>query len=226
MSTPARDWPIPPMDHEAGAKPSAFTWAMGDLILRRMGARETMRQITADPAMPAYCTVYRWVKVVPEFGERFWRMREALAEAMQREAAELRALKARARDDARRAAGKRVRTWVAGRKSSYTPELAFAVCWEIEAGASLSEVVGMPGMPSFKVVYAWMRRFPEFKAAYVEACRRREYELACDIDEVIDLAVGLGPAADIPGVNAEIARFEGRIGRLTPKIYRTPGPRG
>jgi hypothetical protein len=26
---PARDWPIPPMDHAAGHKDTAFTWAMG-----------------------------------------------------------------------------------------------------------------------------------------------------------------------------------------------------
>jgi len=39
----ARHRDIPPMDHEAGDKESAFTWAMGRLILERMAARETMK---------------------------------------------------------------------------------------------------------------------------------------------------------------------------------------
>src|SRR6478609_3017726 len=64
-----RDWPIPPMDKEAGWKETAFTWPMGQLILARIWAGETMTAITADPRMPAYCTVFRWMQVVPEFGE-------------------------------------------------------------------------------------------------------------------------------------------------------------
>ena len=217
---PPRNWPIPPMDHEAGDKETAFTWAMGNLILRRMGARETMREITADPRMPAYCTVFQWVKVVPEFGDEYRRMRAALAEVTLKERAQLRRLKAEMRDQARVAAGKRVRTWVAGRRSSYTPQWAAAVCWAIAEGASLSAVVRRPGMPSSKVVYTWLRKFPEFRAQYVEACRRREVGLEGERDMVIDRAIDLGLAFDRPGANADIAAIEGRIGRLTPKLYR------
>jgi hypothetical protein len=210
------------MDHASGHKETAFTWAMGRLILQRMGDRERMKAITADPAMPAYCTVFQWVKRVPEFGDAYRQVRLALAEVMRREGAELRRLKAAARDRARLAAGKRVRTWVAGPKSSYTPELAEAVCWAIEEGASLSEVVRRPGMPSFKVVYTWMKRFPEFRAMYVEACRRREIGLWVERDMVIDRAIDMGIAFDRRRGDAEIAAIEGRIGRLTPKLYRSP----
>jgi hypothetical protein len=38
------------------------------------------------------------------------------------------------------------------------------------------------------------------------------------IDEVIDA----GLAADLRGSSRRIAAIEGRIGRLTPKIYRSP----
>ena len=213
---PPRDWPIPPMDHGSGGKDTAFTWAMGDLILRRMGYRETMRQITADPRMPAYCTVFRWVKVVPEFGEAYRRLRGLLAQAQQAEAAQLRAVKAEARDGARLAAGKRVRHWVSGPRSSYTPVWGETVCEAIADGASLSEVVGWPGMPSSKAVYAWMRRFPEFKAAYVKACEWRAAGLEAQIEQVADMSTPWTLAAD----RAEVAMLEGRIGRLTPKIYR------
>jgi terminase small subunit-like protein len=218
--TPARDWPIPAMDHESGHKDTAFTWAMGRLILQRMGDRETMKAITADPRMPAYCTVFQWVKVVPEFGDAYREVRATLAKIERKERDERRALLVRMRNANRRAAGKRVRTWVAGRKSSYTPELAGAVCWAIEEGASLSEVVSRPGMPSFKAVYGWMRRFPEFRAQYIEACRLREVGLWIERDMVIDRAMDMGLAFDPRQGNAEIAAIEGRIGRLTPKIYR------
>jgi hypothetical protein len=219
---PPRDWTIPPMDHAAGHKDTAFTWEMGNLILRRMGARETMKQITADPRMPAYCTVFQWVKVVPEFGDAYRRVRAALAEATLRERAQLRQVKAAARDQARVAAGKRVRTWVAGPKSSYTPALAKAVCRAIEDGASLSAVVRRPGMPSFKVFYTWIRRFPAFQARYVEACRSREVGLRFERDLVIDRAIDDGLAFDRVRANADIAAIEGRIGRLTPKLHRSP----
>jgi hypothetical protein len=214
--TPAKDWPIPPMDHESGYKPSAFSWAMGRLILQRMGDRETIKAITADPAMPAYCTVYQWVKRVPAFADAYRLVRGRLAEVKQQEAAARRAALKRGRDAARVAAGKRVRTWVSGRKSSYSEDAAFAVCWEIEEGAPLSAVVAMPDMPSSKVVYTWIRQRPAFRAMYVEACRRRMMGLELQIDHTIDAAVG----GDLARANAEIAYLEGRIGRLTPKIYR------
>ena len=34
-----------------------------------------MKAITADPRMPAYCTVFQWVKVVPEFGDAYRQVR-------------------------------------------------------------------------------------------------------------------------------------------------------
>ena len=73
MPYPRGTWnpvpPIPKMDHTAGFKESAFSWAMGRVILRRISDGWSMKAITRDPRMPAYCTVYQWMKVVPEFGE-------------------------------------------------------------------------------------------------------------------------------------------------------------
>jgi hypothetical protein len=72
----------PPMDHEAGAKPSAYTWAMGKLIPARVQAGETVKEIAASEGMPSYATIYRWTHVISEFGE-LWR---ALRTQMAREA--------------------------------------------------------------------------------------------------------------------------------------------
>lgn len=56
---------------------------------------------------------------------------------------------------------------------------------------------------------------------YVEACRRREVGLWCDRDMVIDRAMDHGFAFDRRQGSRDIAHIEGRIGRLTPKLYRS-----
>ena len=212
----ARHRDIPPMDHEAGDKESAFTWAMGRLILERMAARETMKAITADPRMPAYCTVFRWVKVHPEFGEAYRAVRAAVAAVAREEAKALRAAHARARDATRIAAGKAVRHWVAGARSTYSPEIAEAICDAIKGGASLSEIVATPGMPSFKAIYGWIKRRPEFEAAFIEACDWRAGWLEFQIELVVEQTTPFALAR----AKAQVAALEGRIGRLTPKLYR------
>ena len=138
-------WLIPAMDQESGHKDTAFTWAMGNLILQRMGDRETMKAITADPRMPAYCTVFQWVKVVPEFGDAYRGARDP-GEDRTQGADERRALLVRMRNANRRAAGKRVRTWWRGKSS--TPELASVLG---HRGGRVAQRGGesRPGMPSF-----------------------------------------------------------------------------
>jgi len=204
------------MDHAAGCKPSAFTWAMGRLILQRMGDRETMRAITADPRMPAYCTVFRWVQVVPAFGEAYRELRMELAEIARAEAEERRRARKAARDAERVRAGKPVRHWVSGRRSSYTPELAHAVCLAIAEGASMSAVVATPGMPSFKVVYSWIRNRPDFRDAYIAACGERAMDLRIRADTAVDESTPFTLARD----KALVAALEARMGRLAPKLYR------
>jgi hypothetical protein len=217
-ATLARDWPIPPMDHEAGHKGSAFTWAMGRLILQRMGDRETMKAITADPAMPAYCTVFQWVRMVPEFGDAYRMVRLKLAEVMQAERDAARAAAVRARAAARTAAGKPPRDWVSGPASTYSEQAAARFCAAIEDGAAMSAVVRRPDMPSTKMVYTWMKRRPAFRAMYVEACRRREVTWWLERDRAIDETSPFGLAIG----TRRVAAIEARIGRLTPKVYRSP----
>jgi len=213
------------MDHAAGDKPCAFTWAMGHLILQRMADRETMKAITADPRMPAYCTVFQWVKRVPEFGEAYRQVRLTLAQVMQEEADERRAAKVAARAAARIAAGKRPRDWVSGPPSRYTDAMAERFCAAIEEGAAASALVGRPGMPTARMVGKWLKRRPAFRAMYVEACRRRELGFVFRMDMVVDRAIDQGIAFDLRAGKAEVAALEGRMGRLTPKLYRSPSGR-
>lgn len=197
--SPARDWPIPPMDHEAGDKPSAFTWAMGRLILQRMADRETIKEITADPRMPAYATVYRWTHMIPEFGDAYREVRAALARVRREER------------DARQAPRR-----ASGRRTTYTALRGQEVCSAICEGLSLSEVVRRPGMPSFKAIYRWLRHEPEFRAEFIQACGLRAMLLH---EEAVDIARETTRATLAVNMR-RIDRLHGRIGRLTPRLYR------
>lgn len=204
---PAREWPIPPMDHEAGDKATAFTWAMGNLILKRISEGETMKAITADARMPAYCTVFRWMQVVPPFGDQVRGLRAMMAASRLEE-----------RDAWAVVRGPKRRS---GRRSTYRPETGARICDEIKKGASLSDIVARPGAPSFKAIYRWLRDQLEFRAAFVAACEWRAGWLAFQADMVIE---GATPDT-FAQAQAEHAWLMGRIGRLTPRTYRA-APRG
>ncbi|HEX3700224.1 MAG TPA: hypothetical protein VHV27_06070 [Phenylobacterium sp.] len=207
-----RDREPPPMDHQAGWKESAFTWEMGELVLARIAAGETVRQLTADPRMPSYATVYRWTHMIAEFGEAYRAVRlERCVEAQLMDALTPRAPSRRA--------------WYAGPPSTYTPAKARTICAAIKKGASLSEVLRRPGMPSSKAIYVWMKRRPAFKARYVEACDWRDSWLQFQGELIAEDSTLQSFRID----RARVARLEEKRGRTRPKKYRvmvvlTPGP--
>ncbi|MBI1196453.1 MAG: hypothetical protein GC203_01165 [Phenylobacterium sp.] len=50
-----------------GGRPSAYTPEMGAAVCARLEAGESLTAIGADPAMPAYGTVLKWVRLNPGF---------------------------------------------------------------------------------------------------------------------------------------------------------------
>jgi terminase small subunit-like protein len=215
---PPRQRPPPPMDHAPGFKESAYTPQMGELILERIAAGETVKQITADPAMPSYATVYRWNHVIPEF-EAAWR---ALRARLAADAVWLDEQRRVARDwvraHERRLAGKPPRGWRSGRQSSYTREIAETVCAALREGAALSAVARRPGMPSCKAIYRWLRNEPEFRAAYAEACDWRAGWLDFQATMIAEETSPATFRAD----RLRVARLDGRIGRMRPRKYQAP----
>jgi len=201
---PAREWPIPPMDKEAGWKDTAFTWAMGHLILQRIADGDTMKAITADARMPAYCTVFRWMQVVPEFGAAVAEVRQALIAARLAE-----------RDAHRRArkAGRRRR---GGQRPSVPAAALERLLARVRDGASVSAALAELGAPSSKALYARVRGCPGFRAAFVDCCEWRNGWLGFQAELVVDEVWTIG----IPAANAKIRALEARRGRLTPKLYR------
>jgi hypothetical protein len=200
---PAREWSIPPMDKEAGWKDTSFTWAMGRLILQRIADGETVKAITADARMPAYCTVFRWMQVVPEFGEAVAEVRRFLAEQRMAHA------------DARRQARGRRRNGAGGKEQASAQDLARFLN-RLRDGASVSDAVAEAGAPSAKMIYSRVRKCPGFRAAFVDACAWRDAGLEIERWKAIDRVFATG----IPAANAALREIDGRRGRLRPKLYR------
>lgn len=208
MPYPHKPWApraplIPPMDHRAGWKETAFTWAMGELILLRIGDGWTMKAITADARMPAYCTVYRWMQVVPEFGA-------AVAQARGR----LAAARLAVRDDQR--LGRKRRQKRRTRGGTVSARALDGLLTRVRNGASVSEAVAAPGSPSVKALYTRVRGCPGFRAAFIDSCDWRNGWLEFQVELVVDKVLVIG----IPAANARIRALQARKGRLTPKLYR------
>ena len=55
-------------------------------------------------------------------------------------------------------------------RSTFTPEIAQAICERIAEGKTLTEVCKMEDMPGRSTVYEWIERHPEF-AEQMEAAR-------------------------------------------------------
>lgn len=201
------------MDKTPGAKETAFTWAMGRLILARIGEGETIRQITADPAMPAYATVYRWMQVVPEF--RHWVKQQHAARSLQ-------ALAAR---DVRRRATRRRRKdgqpWRSGQRPRIPAEALDAVLRQVRAGASLTDALRAPGAPSVKAFYTRVRGCPGFREAYRDAVDWRDFLLETEAFGGIPSSV----YGNLAAAYVQMRVMTARRGRLQPKMYRIRPPR-
>jgi hypothetical protein len=183
-----------------------------------VAAGETITSIVADPRMPCRATLYRWLQVHEDFAEAYGRVRDARgasdidAAALKREAVVWR------RAHERRLAGKPARDWVSGQKSRYTEAAGRAFCLAVASGLSLSEATARPGMPSVKQVYTWLKRFPEFRRSYVNAKRAQRTALEVEAERLEFVAFLL------PGAKEEAVRIRGRIGRMTPKVWRRLPP--
>ena len=208
---PPRDRIVPEFDHTGGWKPSAYRASIARVILARVEVGETITSIVADPHMPCRATLYRWLKMHEDFAQTYAEVRRVLAVntlwSRDHDAAERRGWQARFGKPRRKG----------GQKSRYTLCRAWAFCKAVADGLTLAQMAGDPRLPTPKMVYRWLRQRPEFRAMYERARARQRLMLQIDIDVVVDRVQS---AYDLPAAKREVARLEGRIGRLTPKMYR------
>lgn len=207
------DEPLPAMDHTGGHKESQCRVEIARAILTRVARGETIKSITADPAMPSYATLFHWLRVHAEFRDAYRALRRELAEE-RIERWELRRRSAEVWDayEVKRLGRRRT-----GRKSSFTREKGEAVCALLEQGWAMSAINARPDMPSNKVVYRWLKTEPEFRemvaAARDEALNWLAFQRELAIDEA---------SVDFGRAKSETARLEGCIGRLMPKVWGRP----
>ena len=213
--------PLPSMDHTGGWKASQYDPRLGREIVRRVLCGETIRSITADAEMPSYPTLFQWLRVHGDFRWRYQAARRHLAEGR---------LAQIALKEASRRAWPALRAKVeggpvrrrGGRRSSYDVRVARAFCDLIAEGATVTAACGRRGMPSVKVLYTWLRQRPEFREMYAAARDHWLARLREQGDEALGLAVeGVASAAAVRAARRQAARLDGRIGRLTPKTYRS-----
>jgi hypothetical protein len=213
---PDPDAKPPWMDHTiGGGQYSQYTPQMAAIILARIEAGQTVRQVAADPDMPSYRTIYDWVEAEPDFGEAWTEMRRERAHA-RREAIIRREPAAREAEARRALAEGRKPRRKTGRKSTWTRERGEAFCALIDQGLSTRAACARPGMPDPPMVHRWLRNHPQFRECFVRAVRFRELRLA---DEVWDLALQATPA-NVSTLKPRVKRMQARVSAMRPAVWR------
>jgi hypothetical protein len=72
-----------------------------------------------------------------------------------------------------------------GRPSSYTPEIAEAICEGLAQGSSLRKICTADDMPAMSTVCLWLTKHPEFSAQYARA---RETQMETLFEEIFEIA--------------------------------------
>ena len=210
------DTPLPPLDRGRGITESSFHPTIGLVICQRLLDGETVKQITADPRMPSERVLYHWVTRHPDFAADYQWVRDDQA----RERAARRAAAPehwrRVRAHRRAVAGKPPRDWVAGRKSSYDQAWAEAFCERLAGGDAASRISADPTMPSRTQISRWLMTVPEFREMYADA---RDWHLGWLELEIEAIAADVWKTG-LAYAKAEVARLEGRIGRMRAKTWR------
>ncbi|WP_372785813.1 hypothetical protein [Phenylobacterium sp.] len=212
---------VPEMEHTGGRKESQYHPRLAAIILARLSRGETIKRICADAAMPSAATLHRWRHMHPKFGGRYQQMLD--------ERAAHRRLHARLRRERwlewaaieAKFGRRRTRSWVSGQRSTYERGWAERFCARVAKGEAVYRICADPQMPSQKAVYGWLKRQPEFTAMYTEAKRDAVRWLAFLADLKADEAIdGLPSRAAFTAIKRQVARIEGRAGRLAAKTYR------
>ena len=79
----------------------------------------------------------------------------------------------------------------------YTEAFALRVCDAVSRGMTIHQILKSPHMPSYKTLFDWLDRYPDFAGMYACACLVRAEALA---DEIVAIADGCldepGPEGD------------------------------
>jgi hypothetical protein len=181
---------------------SKFAPEIGDEIVARVGAGESLISICKGEDMPCRNTVRTWSHEHLEFGaELIAAMRGAR-------------MAARMRDRARWTAHEAARH-PRGRGSTYRPELGEMICERLAGGESLTSIARDEGLPTYATILRWVSRHADFQEMYVQA---REIQAHYYFDEARDVAQAATPnSVWVSRLQFDIIRWQ--TARLAPHKY-------
>lgn len=63
-------------------RPTDYTPELADLVCERLANGESMRSVSRDDNMPAMCTLFKWLRIHPEFAQQYAKAKEESADAL------------------------------------------------------------------------------------------------------------------------------------------------
>lgn len=103
----------------------------------------------------------------------------------------------------------------AGRPSTYSPEIADAICERIADGESMRAICEHPEMPGRRTVLGWLEEHEEFRAKYARA---REAQADVMDDKILTVADTCTPE-NAAAARVKIEAYKWRAAKLKPKVY-------
>jgi hypothetical protein len=102
------------------------------------------------------------------------------------------------------------------RSTTYTAEIAEAICQRIEAGEPLAAICRDPDMPGVRTVLDWADKNEEFAAMYGRARDAQGEHLDAEIDRIAKTAIDKDSAA---AARVQITALQWRASKMAPKRY-------
>lgn len=102
-----------------------------------------------------------------------------------------------------------------GRPSTYSPEIADAICEQMIAGRDLLDICKDGDMPSRSSVYRWLNDYPEFEAQYARA---REAMADLELRNLKQLADDC-TEENVNSTRVKLNHHQWRLMKIAPRTY-------
>lgn len=103
-----------------------------------------------------------------------------------------------------------------GRRSTYTQEIADAICLRLMEGESLRQICASDGMPYMSAVFRWLQANQKFQEQYAHA---REAQAEAMADDIRDIADGVHGSDDVQRDRLRVEARKWLASKLLPKKY-------
>lgn len=101
-----------------------------------------------------------------------------------------------------------------GRPSSFTQEVADAICERLADGESLRAICRSDGMPAMSMVFRWLQAHPSFREQYTDA---REAQADALVEDMLDISDT--PSGDAKRDRLRVDTRKWIASKMKPKKY-------